>query len=153
MDLDPIEKKISELLEEKFRSEEFSDCFLVDIKMGKSSKLQVFVDCDNGINLERCGQISRHLESWLDESQVLGEKYILEVSSPGVDRPLIKRQYPKNIGRKIQVTLKDGTMVAATLGSVTETSITLEGILDKKETKSLELQFDDIQEAIIIVSF
>jgi len=151
--LEPIERTIRELLEEKFQTEEYKDCFVVEIRMGKNAHIQVFMDCEQGVDLEKCGQISRHLEAWLDESQVLGEKYTLEVSSPGVDRPLIKRQYPKNIGRHIQIKRTDGDTVTGKLVQVDETRVGIEWEGAKKETKFLEIGFDEIQEAIIIVRF
>ena len=89
-----IEDRIVELLGAKFEEEEFRDCFLVETKFHGNNKLEVFIDCDNGLTFEKCQKISRYLESFIDEKQWLGEKYVLDVSSPGIGRPLIlKRQY------------------------------------------------------------
>jgi ribosome maturation factor RimP len=64
----------------------------------------VFIDSDTSITFKKCQRLSRHLEAYLDESQEITEAYILEVSSPGISRPLkFPRQYIKNIGRKIKI--------------------------------------------------
>lgn len=153
MNLDSVKEKLGELLADKFKEQDYQDCFLVDISISKSARVQVFVDCESGLNLATCGKLSRYLEKWLDESLVLGEKYTLEVSSPGVERPLIKRQYPKNIGRKIRVKKKDGEVIEGKLEAVNEKGIIVEVQLSKKEIKSLDITFEEINESIIIVSF
>jgi ribosome maturation factor RimP len=94
---------IEKLIEEKFQEEEFQDCFLVDINFS-GKRLEVFIDSDTSITFKKCQRLSRHLEAYLDESQEITEAYILEVSSPGISRPLkFPRQYIKNIGRKIKI--------------------------------------------------
>ena len=99
-----IVEKITDLLDKKFTEEDFSDCFLVDIKAHAHNKIDVFIDSDSGVTFEKCQKISRYLERFIDENGWLGEKYVLEVSSPGISRPLkFKRQYAKNIGRKVEV--------------------------------------------------
>ena len=84
----------------------------------------------------KCRQMSRHLEQYIDEKAWLGEKYILEVSSPGIERPLqLRRQYLKNIGRKLTVKLwKDGD-VTGKLTKVEGDMITLEETKRIKEGK------------------
>ncbi|MEM9929722.1 MAG: ribosome maturation factor, partial [Bacteroidota bacterium] len=77
------ESKIAALVQETLESEQFPDCFLVDYKLHANHKLEVFVDSDQGLSLGRCQQISRAIEARLDTEKWLGEKYVLEVSSPG----------------------------------------------------------------------
>lgn len=151
--MEAIKRKLTVLLEELFLSEGFIDCYLVELILSKSGKVQVFVDCDSGVSFTKCGTISRHLEKYLDESLVLGEKYTLEVSSPGIGRPLIKRQYPKNIGRQVKVWTKDGKRIKGTLTAVKEESITLLIQVSAKEQTSLNIAFNDIEQSKIIVSF
>ena len=98
---------IEKLIEEKFQEEEFQDCFLVDINFS-GKRLEVFIDSDTSITFKKCQRLSRHLEAYLDESQEITEAYILEVSSPGISRPLkFPRQYIKNIGRKIKIEMEE----------------------------------------------
>ncbi|MEM9824423.1 MAG: hypothetical protein AAF985_25280, partial [Bacteroidota bacterium] len=120
-------KKIEALLAEKFQEEEFTDCFLVDLHLSASNKLEIFVDSDSGITFKKCQQISRFLEKPIDEEGWLGEKYTLEVSSPGISRPLkFQRQYPKNIGRKLEVKLLEGGTKTGKLTKVEASQIILE---------------------------
>ncbi len=128
--------KIARLLEEKFKEPEFSDCFLVEVKNSGANKLEIFVDSDSSITFDKCRSISRHLESIIDEEQWMGEKYILDVSSPGIGRPLMfKRQYKKNIGRKIEVFQVEEKAMVGILTEVTDESITLEQNVRVKEGK------------------
>ena len=83
-----IEQTIPQLLAEKFQESEFDDFFLVDLKLGINNKLEVFVDSDSQVTFEKCRKISRFLEEHLDQEGWLGDRYVLEVSSPGVGRPL-----------------------------------------------------------------
>lgn len=156
-----VEDKIEALLEEKFREEAFTDCFLVDLKLHAHNKLDVFLDSDFGISFEQCQRISRYLEQYLDAEQWLGEKYVLEVSSPGVSRPLkMQRQYPRNIGRKVEVKLKDGEKRTGMLKEVDEGSITLEekvrikeGKRKKTEVIETEISFNSIEHTKVKITF
>ena len=156
-----VEDKITSLLEEKFREDAFSDCFLVDLKLHANNKLEVFLDSDFGISFEQCQKISRYLEEYLDEEQWLGEKYVLEVSSPGVSRPLrLQRQYPKNVGRKVEVKLKDGDKRTGILKNVEEDRIVLEekvrvkeGKRKKTELVETEIDFNSIAETKVKITF
>ncbi len=156
-----VEDKITSLLEEKFREDAFSDCFLVDLKLHANNKLEVFLDSDFGISFEQCQKISRYLEEYLDEERWLGEKYVLEVSSPGVSRPLmLQRQYPKNVGRKVEVKLKDGGKRTGILKDVEEDRIVLEekvrvkeGKRKKTELVETEIDFNSIAETKVKITF
>lgn len=71
--------------------------------------IQVFVETDEGITIAQCGEISRELGARLDALNLLNEPYELEVSSPGVEKPLkLLRQYKKNVGRKFKIYYCEG---------------------------------------------
>lgn len=156
-----VEEKIADLLEEKFKEEAFADCFLIEIKLHEHNKLDVFIDADSGITFEKCRLISRYLESYLDEEGWLGPKYVLEVSSPGLSRPLkLLRQYHKNIGRKVEVTPVEGPVVAGALVAVSENAITVEqpvqvkeGNRKKTELVRTDIPFESIKKTIVQISF
>lgn len=153
--------KIEALLLEKFKEEGFEDCFLVEIRLHDNHKLEVFVDSDSSITYDKCRVISRYLEKHIEEGKWLGDKYILEVSSPGITRPLkFARQYKKNEGRTVKVKLKDGKKEEGLLKSVSETEIVLEQKVRVKEGKKKKTQilqtpipFDNIKETIVKISF
>ncbi|MEL6718556.1 MAG: ribosome maturation factor [Bacteroidota bacterium] len=156
-----MEDKIAQLVNEKFQLEGWEDCFLVEIKQHGNHKLDVFIDSDEGITFEKCRKVSRHLESVLDEALWLGEKYTLEVSSPGVSRPLkLKRQYIKNIGRKLEVKIQEEGKEEGLLTKVEEDAIFLEQKVRIKEGKKKrtevierEIPFEKITQAKVKISF
>lgn len=155
------EEKIADWLSAKFAEPDFSDCFLVDIKIAPGNKWEVYVDCDSGLTLEKCQKISRFLEKWIDEQGLLGEKYVLEVSSPGIERPLaFARQYAKNVGRELAVELKEGGKIEGKLAAVEPSGILLttnEKIKENNKTVKKMINhtipFEKIAKAIVKVSF
>ncbi|NJL73839.1 MAG: ribosome maturation factor [Saprospiraceae bacterium] len=123
-----IEERIVELLDKKWEEPEWESCFVVEVKHHqKTNKLEVFIDSDAGMTFEKCQKISRYLESVLDVELWLGEKYVLEVSSPGVGRPLkLKRQYFKNIGRTLEVRWNEDNTTEGLLKEANELGISIE---------------------------
>lgn len=156
-----IEQKIEALLQEKFQEEDFQDCFLIEVNLHNNSKLEVFVDADSGITFEKCQRLSRYLEGFIDEAQWLGPKYVLEVSSPGLSRPLkLKRQYAKNQGRKVEVTTIGGEKQVGILKEMKEDEIVIEQVVKEKEGKKnvrkivlTSIAFTDIQKTIVKIQF
>lgn len=155
-----IIEQITTLLDKKFEEEEFSDCFLVEANHN-NTKLELFIDSDSNITFEKCRKISRYLEAFIDEKGWLGEKYTLEVSSPGITRPLkFKRQYLKNIGRKMEIKVKEEGKKKGLLIKVTDDHVYLEEKVRVKEGKKKvnkvlthEIAFDNIEKAIVKFSF
>ena len=148
-----IEKLLSDALTTKFTEEEYNDYYLVDIVVKKNDKVEVYIDSDTKLNIRNCQRISRHLEHLIEENGWLGEKYTLDVSSPGVDRPLkLHRQYKKNVGRMIRVINEEDETLEGRLAAVTEDLITLI-IKHKKKEEELTLHIDKIKKAKILVSF
>lgn len=99
------------------------DAFLVDLQLRmerKSVLIQLFVDTDTGITIQGCADVSREVIAALEKSGIFGENgYKLEVSSPGIDRPLtMLRQYHKNIGRKFRVRFRQGNEEKVLSGSL-----------------------------------
>ena len=117
-----IREKIKELLAPI--AETFG-AFVVDIAIRneRGGKLiQAFVDTDKGITIDDCAGISRELARALDQSNLVQTSYRLEVSSPGIDKPIrMLRQYHKNVGRRFKVTYQGAELqkpLLATLQSV-----------------------------------
>jgi ribosome maturation factor RimP len=68
-----------------------------------------------GVTVDECASVSRALESWLDEHEGLSERYVLEVSSPGVDRPLVRsRDFERFKGEHVAVSGKEVLLGKAT---------------------------------------
>lgn len=127
------------------------NAFLVDvnIRFENGSKIvQVFADTDRGITINECADISRDLARELDVAGPLGSSpYQLEVSSPGIDKPLkLLRQYPKNVGRRFRLTFRSGTeksQMTGTLVSVVDDQITFQ----EENGEPISFAFDQIIES------
>lgn len=153
-------KKITEILEDKFSDEEFADCFIVEIELLPNNKLNIFLDCDSGLSLKKCQRLSRHVEAYLDEFVWIEQKYILEVSSPGISRPLkILRQYSNNIGREVKVKTdtgeEKGTLIAATEEGITilQKVVRKEGKKKIREKVENLIPFSNVKQTIVQISF
>ncbi|MBK6609894.1 MAG: ribosome assembly cofactor RimP [Sphingobacteriales bacterium] len=131
-----------------------TNCFLVEIRTG-GKKIEVYADCDENMDLNKCTAISRYLEPFLDAADFVPEDYVLEVSSPGMGNPFkVVRQYTKNIGREVQVTLISGEKIEGILQfvaaenivlAVPEKKISLKKAIDKNpKTTNHEISFSDI---------
>ena len=157
-----VEERIERWLEEKFLEPEFTDCFLIEVKEAQSGrKLEVYVDCDEGVRFETCRKLSRFLEDHLESEQLVKDNYILEVSSPGATRPLLlNRQYPKHVGRKLKVKLKTGDVIEGLLTEVLDEGIRLERRIKEKQGKKKinkkiesEIDFASIESSKVKLSF
>ncbi len=148
-----VEKSIVEALERKFEESEFNDCYVVEVDKPSGNKVVVYIDSDSVLTLKKCQIISRYLEKEIEKNKWLGERYTLEVSSPGIDRPLVlMRQYVKNIGRMIKVDTEEGDGIEGILKHATPEQI---GVLVKikKEEKLYSIPMNKIKRARIRVSF
>ena len=101
---------------------------MVEVKIRPTNNIKVFLDGDNGIPIERCVVYNRQLYKELEESGLFpADDFSLEVSSPGLDEPLkLLRQYKKNIGRHVEVLLKDGAKTEGVLKAVHDADIEVE---------------------------
>lgn len=151
-----IENRIEELLLEKFKEGDFQDCFLIEINMTSKKTIEIILDADEGLTLEKCQRISRYIENYLDTELPMGDDYTIEVSSPGVARPLMyQRQYPKHIGRTLQITCHpeklnleptDTASEARQEGiSSNQEGVKIEGKLLSLDNQQITLEFEEIR--------
>ncbi|MEJ2905867.1 ribosome assembly cofactor RimP [Pedobacter panaciterrae] len=151
-----IEKRVTELVEEKISDR--PELFLVEVKMLPNNKLIIHVDGDEGITIQDCAAISRHVGFHLEEENTIDKAYNLEVSSPGVGEPLkLKRQYDKNIGRDLSVKLAGGEIKEGKLLFVDDKGITIEAKVKEKGKKAVLVEtgidFNSITETKVLISF
>ena len=134
------------------------EVFLIEIKLAPGNKITVLLDADNGITIEKCTSINRALYKYIEETGLFPDgNFTLEVSSPGVDRPLqLHRQYVKNIGRKVEVLYNDGTKVEGKLDQVNEENIIIEqqeGKGKKMTVKAVTILFNEIKHTTVLITF
>jgi ribosome maturation factor RimP len=151
-----IENRVKELIEEKISDR--PELFLVEVKMLPNNKLIIHVDGDEGISIQDCAAISRHVGFHLEEENTIEKAYNLEVSSPGVGEPLkLKRQYEKNIGRDLSIKLSGGELKEGKLLAMNDSSITIEAKVKEKGKKAQLVEtiigFDNIIETKVLISF
>ncbi len=129
--------------------------FLIDVMIKPGNVILVFIDSDREVNIDDCAGLSRYIESRLNRDV---EDYELRVSSAGIDHPYIfLRQYRKNLGRQVQVLLKEGTIIRGTLLQANEQFIEVRPRKKKsgkeQEMEAFRLPFDQIKETKSIVTF
>lgn len=151
-----VEQRVKALVEEKIADR--PELFLVAIKMLPNNKLIIHVDGDQGISIQDCAAISRHVGFHLEEENAIEKAYNLEVSSPGVGEPLqLTRQYHKNIGRDLSVKLSTGEIKEGKLLSVTDEEIQIEEKVKEKGKKvklvETPINFNAIVETKVLISF
>jgi ribosome maturation factor RimP len=117
---------------------------------GRRRLLRVAVDKDGGVDLDDIAAATKNVSRLLDESDVMGERpYTLEVTSPGVDRPLtLPRHWRRNVGRLVKVSRTDGTTVIGRIVAVAETGATLD-----VEGTAQQLAYADAAKARVQVEF
>ncbi|MFI9240894.1 ribosome maturation factor RimP [Streptomyces cinnamoneus] len=123
---------------------------------GKRRVLRIVVDSDAGVQLDTCAELSRDVSDMLDETDAMGgAPYVLEVTSPGADRPLTQhRHYVRATGRLIKAQLTDGGELVARIMAVDEDGLDLEvpGVKGRKPT-ARRLAFAEIAKARVEIEF
>ncbi|WP_234109903.1 ribosome assembly cofactor RimP [Chryseobacterium sp. R2A-55] len=150
--------KIEELLN-GFLAER-ADLFLIDLKISAADEVTVILDGDHGVSLQDCLDASRAIEFNMDREE---HDFSLQVMSAGLSEPLnSERQFRKNIGRDLDVLLKDDTKIEGELGKVDKDRITLvlryrkpkeigKGKMDVVEEK--EIPYTEIKKALVAIKF
>lgn len=149
-----IKDQIAELVTPSIEAAGF---FLEDINIvspGNHRIVTCIVDGTSALNLDQVTSASKIISELLDSAVFMGETpFTLEVTSPGTDRPLtLPRHFAKNQSRLLKATLTDGSVVTGRITENTETTVTLE-VVEKKETKSVELLIVDIKRAVVEIEF
>lgn len=148
--IDIIKSLLEPLLED--------DIFLVDLKVKPINNFKIYLDADAGLGIEKCIKINRALYKQMEEMAIYPEgDFSLEVSSPGIDEPLkLHRQYVKNAGRMVEISLLDGTKKEGKLTAVSEDDITIEymeGKGKKAVQHQLNIPFSEIKLTKVQIKF
>lgn len=132
--------------------------FLVEARVKPTNNIKLFVDGDSGITIEQCIAINRALYKQIEEAELFPSgDFSLEVSSPGLDEPLkMLRQYHKNVGRKVEVLLKDGIKLEGLMKEVGDEGIIIQetkGKNKKQEIIDHNVSFESIKSTKIQIVF
>jgi ribosome maturation factor RimP len=153
-----IDKKILITHIEQFL--ESSDNYLVDVIINPGNIISIEIDNINGVNIDDCVELSRHLESKLDRDE---EDFELTVGSVGLTSPFkTLRQYQKNIGNEIEVLTKKGQKLSGVLKSASDDEFTVtiskkaraEGAKRKTEvSEDLQFRYEEIKHTKYLIRF
>lgn len=137
-----------------------TDYFLVEVKVAAGNKISVYIDSDEGVSIDACARVSKHIEADFDRDV---EDFELQVSSPGLGQPFkVLKQYIKNIGKDVRVILKDGATFDGKIDKVENDTLVLQSVLlekqpgQKKKVEKITTEtfaMDDIASAKLIISF
>jgi ribosome maturation factor RimP len=142
-----IEKSVKEFIRG-------TDLFLVAVRVSSSNRITVLADKKEGITIDECAAMHRHIEKGIDRDI---EDYELQVSSPGLDMPFgVIEQYYKNEGQKVSVIDNEGLKYTGILKNVTKGGFDLESEIKvkgkTKEVKDVSFNFDQIKSTKIVLT-
>jgi len=147
-----VKKLVEEMLDDKM--------FLVEITVSQRNVINVFVDSYDGLTIEQCISISRHVEHSFDREE---EDFELQVSSPGLSEKFkVKEQFYKYIGREIEIVTVSDVELEGVIQSATDEGIILETsareLVEGQKKKQLvvkqhHLKYDEIKSAKAVISF
>lgn len=126
------------------------DLIAIELKGRSGSRLlRVFVDVDGGISLDQCVEISRQISDLLDSRDLIAGRYRLEVSSPGLDRPLKSvRDFTRNLGRKVKVRYSDNDEQKTIIGQID--GVDDRGLVVQNDSGRVEIDIVKILDAKVV---
>ena len=152
IDKEIVKRLVKEKLDDKM--------FLVEITVNERNVINIFVDSYDGLTIEQCVNISRHVEHSFDREE---EDFELQVSSPGLSEKFkVKEQYIKYVGRAINVVTESDTELEGVILGATDEGIILETssreLVDGHKKKQLvvkqhHLKYNEIKSAKAVISF
>ncbi|MBU8682359.1 ribosome maturation factor RimP [Bacillus haynesii] len=133
---------------------------LVDIefvKEGQSWFLRVFIDSDDGVDIEECAKVSEALSEKLDEADPIKQNYFLEVSSPGAERPLKKEaDFMKALGKNVYIKtyepIEGNKEFEGELSAFDGENVEV-AVMIKTRRKTINIPYDKVAKARLAVSF
>lgn len=150
--MNALDKNIRNLVEEIVEKNGF---FLIDIVLRGTDHnrvIEVYIDGEKNVSAEDCASISHDLDKPLQNLLAKHPNYRLDVSSPGIDRPLIfLKQYPKHINRKFEILYRSGDESKKLSGRLS--AVEGEYLTFMANNKEVIINFNNIIKANVIVSF
>jgi ribosome maturation factor RimP len=149
-----ITDQISQLVTPAVEAQGF---FLEEVQLvspGKHRIVTCIVDGETSLNMDQVTGVSRAISELLDEAAFMGDApFTLEVTSPGVDRPLTQpRHFRKNVDRLLKIVKIDGDVVTGRICSSSDLDVTLT-VVEKKETKEVSVKLSEIKRATVEIEF
>ncbi|MGP1515718.1 MAG: ribosome assembly cofactor RimP [Bacteroidales bacterium] len=124
------------------------DLFLVEVKVSRNNVIIVTIDGDNGVMLDNCIEISKYIEKQLDRDK---EDFELTVTSSGLgDFFTLDRQYKKNIGKSVEVVMRDNYKENGVIEDIRDGKLFLS---KKKQSTMTVIDLNEIEKTRVVISF
>ncbi len=149
----PSQTQVIELLGGEFARAGYEIEDVVIDTRARPPRITVIADGDNGLDLDSIATLSRSASALLDDLDGIRDDYVLEVSSPGVDRPLTSaKHFRRARGRKVDVELSDGSTLTGRVGETHDETVALV-LRAGRDWTVREVALDDIVKAVVQVEF
>jgi ribosome maturation factor RimP len=149
----PSQTQVIELLDAEFARAGYEIEDVVIDERSRPPRITVIADGDAALDLDTVAELSRSASSLLDSKRDIGGTYVLEVSSPGVDRPLTSaKHFRRARGRKVELTLTDGAQVSARVGETRDDVVDVV-VREGRDWTVRSIPFGDVVKAIVQVEF
>ncbi|MGN6337300.1 ribosome maturation factor RimP [Mycobacterium sp.] len=149
----PSQTQVIELLGGEFARAGFEIEDVVIDARTRPPRIMVIADGDNGLDLDTAATLSRSASALLDGLDTIQDQYVLEVSSPGVDRPLTSvKHFRRARGRKVDVVLSDGSTLTGRVGETGDDSVALV-VRAGRDWTVRDIPLGDIVKAVVQVEF
>ena len=151
----PSQKQVIELLDGEFARAGYDIEDVVIDASARPPRITVVADGDEGLDLDSIAELSRSASQLLDRVDDPAVPYVLEVTSPGVDRPLTtEKHYRRARGRKVELTMSDGSVLTGRLGETHDGIVRLVVREGRQTNFSVrELPVDSVSKAVVQVEF
>jgi ribosome maturation factor RimP len=151
----PSQTQVIELLDDEFARAGYEIEDVVIDARARPPRIRVITDGDTGLDLDTIAALSRSASTLLDAVKSIQGRYVLEVSSPGVDRPLTsEKHFRRARARKVELALADGTQVIGRVGEVCDGMLRLVVRDDRARDWAVRaVPLDDVVKAVVQVEF
>jgi ribosome maturation factor RimP len=149
----PSQRQVVELLDDEFARAGYEIEDVVIDAAARPARITVVADGDQGLDLDAAATLSRSASELLDSVDDNATPYVLEVTSPGVDRPLTdEKHFRRARGRKVDMVLSDGTQLTGRIGETSGGAVRLV-VRDGRDLAVREISLDTITKAVVQVEF
>jgi ribosome maturation factor RimP len=149
----PSQRQVVELLDDEFARAGYEIEDVVIDGAARPARITVVADSDDGLDLDSAAALSRSASELLDRVDDSTTPYVLEVTSPGVDRPLQdEKHFRRARARRVELTLSDGTQVTGRLGETSGGIVRLV-VREGRDLVVREVTLNDIAKAVVQVEF
>ena len=151
----PSQTQVIELLDGEFARAGYEIEDVVIDPRARPPRITVIADGDTALDLDTIAELSRSASTLLDAVDSIAGGYVLEVSSPGVDRPLTsEKHFRRARGRKVEIALADGTRVTGRVGEISDDALQLVVRDDRaRDWTARTVPLSEVVKAVVQVEF